>query len=492
MKQRFNKKLLQYLFILIGAVLLLIVGWFANNLARSVVLIMFFLLANFLCLRNKNVLMTAFLMLIFILPYNININLPQKIETLNIYDPLIYGVPSSYYTLTVSILDALVFSVSFYEIVQMVIYFSSHKITRKNKYIFIIFTTLFSGFILQNLFANKGWDTISFFRQIRFLLYIFAIVIFGTKIKNWFLDKNFLNLMKWGILFNVFLQVLIALMQFLGGSSVGLQFLGESKLVAGFYGSSSVVFYENNYLRGYGTFAHPNILGAFLLLMLIILYRINFKNKLLPFLIIFVGVLLTFSRMAIIMYLIFLLLMIYEKFKQRFKIKNIKIKNANINKLNSFAVFGFLSRFTSIFDIENSSVSERIKLVKVAISLLKENFLIGVGSGNFIKEMGEKAIYIIITNTGNILFEPVHNIFLLLLVENGVVFGGLIIFLITYLLIRVLKTVFQEKKLIIFGASLTIWLLVFGNFDHFLLTIPQGMGLAVVFASLSLGIIKKK
>jgi O-antigen ligase len=106
--------------------------------------------------------------------------------------------------------------------------------------------------------------------------------------------------------------------------------------------------------------------------------------------------------------------------------------------------------------------------------MIGNNLLLGVGFGQFISNMGESAPF---TSNGIALMQPVHNIFLLFLSENGIL--GAVIFIIPILYYLVLKfksgrfgNWFNKRFFIKFCI---FWvLLFFGSFDHFYLTLPQG------------------
>ncbi len=68
------------------------------------------------------------------------------------------------------------------------------------------------------------------------------------------------------LLYFIILQLTVGALQVLLASSLGLQLLGESQVSTQIPGSSYINFYGYKILRGYGTFAHPNIFGAYLAL----------------------------------------------------------------------------------------------------------------------------------------------------------------------------------------------------------------------------------
>ncbi|MBI2439372.1 MAG: O-antigen ligase family protein [Candidatus Moranbacteria bacterium] len=65
-------------------------------------------------------------------------------------------------------------------------------------------------------------------------------------------------------------EAIIAIGQFFHQGSIGITFLQESIFSKEMVGVAKIVLYENTLVRSYGTFPHPNILGAFLAITSII------------------------------------------------------------------------------------------------------------------------------------------------------------------------------------------------------------------------------
>ena len=107
----------------------------------------------------------------------------------------------------------------------------------------------------------------------------------------------------------MFFQVALGILQLALGKTLGLQVLGESTLTMETPGASTISFLGVDLLRAYGSFAHPNILGAFVALSLtsfrskflilstfslnaslaqIFSPRLSYKNLLFPFLVLLI------------------------------------------------------------------------------------------------------------------------------------------------------------------------------------------------------------
>jgi hypothetical protein len=80
------------------------------------------------------------------------------------------------------------------------------------------------------------------------------------------------NIIKLVLFFSLLFQGIIAFLQVLRQESLGLTFLGESVLNTHINGVATVIINGEEFLRGYGTFLHPNLLAAFVLINILVYY----------------------------------------------------------------------------------------------------------------------------------------------------------------------------------------------------------------------------
>ena len=120
----------------------------------------------------------------------------------------------------------------------------------------------------------------------------------------------------------------------------------------------------------------------------------------------------------------------------------------------------------------SESVVVRQQLNSAAITMWQHSPLFGVGLGNFLvelpKNLPSRTIYFL---------QPVHNIYLLLLSETGIVGLGSFLLLLWYIFQRI-----RNSKL----KAPIVALLLLGLIDHYPLTLQQGQLLFTLFLSLSL------
>jgi len=269
---------------------------------------------------------------------------------------------------------------------------------------------------------------------------------------------------------------LIAIFQFILQHSIGLHLLGESYLSSEVLGAARFWIGDFKLLRSYGTFPHPNILGGFLLFTLAVTWwrKERGKRYYVFVLIQLLGLFLTFSRTAAVGLL--LLVLINWMRKQRMA----KAAVIAVILLSSLLVI----RGTDSSILHSESAKLRIAYTEGAYNRFVSSPVIGRGWGTGPEET---------MAFSNFTFypwekQPVHNIFLLILSDLGVI--GLILFLAV-----VAKIIFSFFRLpypfFLFGSLFIIYLLI-GFFDHYLLTLPQGIAIFFASAALSVPLIGKK
>jgi O-antigen ligase len=306
---------------------------------------------------------------------------------------------------------------------------------------------------------------------------------------------------------SMLLQSVLAIWQFNSQSSIGgiFYYLGERTFSSITPGIANASLGGALILRPYGTLPHPNVLGGYLLLGLILVcsefltFRISrntgmtlpsglfskIKKVYLFTVMVFssITLLLSMSRSAIAVgaALVIFLLVRALGFPRKQKVKKSMAKALNI-KYYSYALFllciflivfsPIVSRFTS-FSVNSESFVERKDLAIASFQMFLDHPLFGVGLGNFLVKLPE---YVSLHKTP---LQPVHNIYLLILAELGVV-GAIIV---SAFLVKIFK---KAKDLVSFGNNrwlLLVVIMLLGFVDHYFLTLQQGrMLFALVIA----------
>jgi len=323
------------------------------------------------------------------------------------------------------------------------------KITIKNLKFLFFFAGIFIFLLTNCLFAqNQGAAIYKLLKIIEFSLLGFYIA------KNHYSLFTIHYLLVLAVIYSSFL----AIAQFIKQSSVGGIFwwLGERTFNAGTPGIAKTDFFGHLLLRPYATFPHPNVLAAFVLIAFILsapfVYR---KNKLLftfYFLLFALMVFLAFSRAT---WLVGIFIGALPLFRKTFFRKTFAVFTGLI--LFSFLIF----IFSDYLKINEISFLQRLELNKISFQLIKERPLLGVGLNNFIVNSPK-------FQQGKFLWlQPVHNIYLLVTAETGVV--GLLIFL-WFLFLTFKKLLYSYTPILLYSY---ISILLLGFFDHYWLTLQQ-------------------
>ena len=258
-------------------------------------------------------------------------------------------------------------------------------------------------------------------------------------------------------------QAALSLLQWGLQGDLGLHFLGEPHLSLEVANLAKWNFLGETWIRSYGTFPHPNILAAFLLLSILLTLRLRFELKPYFYPIFFLqmaGFLTTFSRLGFIALLIGLLFSIEN-------IKKLDWKRASwiflILPLFLLLVLRFNTSFT------DGSLEERWLGIEHSLVMLKE-YPLGVGFQHYTLMLNE----ITEINLAPWQYQPVHNSFLLFLSEFGIIVS--IFFLILFIF-------FVERKVYLKKGFYAFFLpfLILALNDHFFLTLEQGRILMTLF-----------
>jgi O-antigen ligase len=285
------------------------------------------------------------------------------------------------------------------------------------------------------------------------------------------------------------LQAMTAIAQSVVQRSVGLQFLGEHALDPLQAGISVVSDGSTRFLRAYGLTDHPNILGGCLAFGLIVLLMVFLHNETkhgwifaIPFALMSLALLLTFSRAA---WLAFLagagLVAVMEARARRgrnvgkvvwlaletalvllpFIFVNMKYLGVRLNFGNSFENIPF----------ENQSINERPILNESANQIFVKHLLTGVGLGASPIAMREEfpdfPTY----------YQPPHFTLLVAALETGI-FGGLFYFLLMTLpwVVLLRRRNSWTDPGVIGAAGLLLSVTVVGFFDYYTWLSTAGRG----------------
>jgi len=347
---------------------------------------------------------------------------------------------------------------------------SGNEFTHGNVGLNIIIGLLFVMYVFSVLVSvNKINSTVYLIRYFEFFV-VFLLISHGfVKFKN----------VAYALLFPLFLVSFIGIFQYVFQHSIGLGLLGEPVVSSTTLGVAKVALLDHDVLRAYGTFSHPNVFAGYLVLAIFLsIYFWKEQKRLFTFAltVFLVGLVLTFSRSAFLA--LFAGIVVY------YALTGIKISVKyflyGMVALLLFVVFFDLTSILSHRFLigDANSFYERGILYSIGKQMFFNNWY-GVGAGNFTEVMqsyiGDKLM--------PWQFQPVHNIFVLVLDEIGV--GGLVSFVLlfaylAYFLIGKLR-VSADKTLCAILLAFLFGIFVIGMFDHYFVSLYQGQALFWVF-----------
>jgi len=262
----------------------------------------------------------------------------------------------------------------------------------------------------------------------------------------------------------------LGLIEMVLGQTLGLRLIGEWFFTIANPAVSRVNLFGYEIMRPYASFPHPNVFGGVMgavgLSMFALFQKTKAKNIGLT-MILFFGLFISFSRSAWLgvgVGIIYLLLMRYEVIISVFKKIKIWWFLPGLMIAFFFSVL-MISRVSDLLTEDHLSITRRQELNQVAAEMWQDNLLTGVGLNQFVLEMGQ---YWDLNKLPRF-SQPVHNIFLLILVETGLI-GFLI-----WLCLFVVKLIQNWKKLGLEVQVLWIVIFVTGFFDHYWWTLQSGM-----------------
>lgn len=337
----------------------------------------------------------------------------------------IFGIRIDYLAPTIYLTDILVAGLLF-------VWFLRKGIPSPSKWFYVIITFAF----INTLFSTSIYPTL--FKWIK----IFEIYLFSSYISHntsLVKTKTFRNTLSISLL----IVSILAISQFFIGRTVGVpfNFLGERTFNIETPGIALQSIFGVNFMRAYSTFPHPNSLSGFLVIAILFLLLTKKKDLLVKASLILssISFMLTFSLSSLIG-VASLLLRKYFKFIICLAI-----------------VFSVAITFISPALFTRPEIIERVEQAHIAREIFISHPLIGSGLNTFV-----------LFNRG---LQPVHNIYLLVLSETGII-GFVFLSMLLY-------NSFKKRNYLFL-----LLVVVIGTFDHYFLTLQQNLlTLAFVFGT---------
>jgi O-antigen ligase len=392
----------------------------------------------------------------------------------------VYGLRLDYLSPTIYLTDIFIMLIFIFSLPE---FFQSIKQIQK-KYLFG-FALLIISFTLGLAGARNYWAGV--YGMVKFLEFSFLAYYVS---KHY---KNFSKAILFGcVLLSVIFETSLAFLQYFNQASIGGVFywLGERSFNAETPGIANASINGQLFLRPYATFSHPNILAGFLVLSMLFLLLFSFRNKLLRSLVL-VGIILgtsallvTLSRTAILLWLIYAIVLfglwMVEKYKKRkFNSHRLVLFVLVIAATTAFVILQntFIAQRFLETKLSDESLVQRQELITQSLSMFSKSPLLGVGINNYFNNLNTLSL-----KENTFLIQPVHNIFLLVLSETGLV--GFCFILVAF--IKSFLTTFNKKQTGKYLLMMLFAIIFLGTFDHYFLTLQQGQLLFSLIIGISL------
>jgi len=330
-------------------------------------------------------------------------------------------------------------------------------------------------------------------------VYKYSVFLFGI----WFfymLNGRYFNFdrvkLVYSFILGLVLQACIGIYQFMTQNVIANKYFGIAVHNPGELGTSVVQISDGQrWLRAYGGLGHPNIFSGIMAIGLLFVVGIFLSKKsrkddscfescilLLSYVLMLFALFFSFSRAGWLSFAISIFFVLAWYLAENWG-ENIK-KVIQIVVLSSIVSIVFFINYSDLIltrvkggtRLENKSQNERVEYLQYAKEMIDDNVINGVGIGNYsinfqkIKK-GESIWF----------YQPVHNVFILILAEVGI--GGLLSYL--GFLFYVFYLNFKKRQII--NLSIFFSFAILMMFDHWLWSLHFG----VLFFWVSMAMIVK-
>ncbi len=298
---------------------------------------------------------------------------------------------------------------------------------------------------------------------------------------------------------SIFIQSTLGLYQFVTQNTFAQKLLGISHHDIWRGGTAIINTADERWLRIYGAMPHPNIFGGLLLcglLLSLYLYITTKKSSTITHIFLLASIaltttsiVLTFSRITWITAIISIIVLIIFIFTSHHYNTRKLLAPGLLIITTTLLLFGTLhhvlfSRVTHDTTYSHNSISDRHLYIQHATQIIEKKPILGAGLSNYTNTV----LYINNHEQPIWHYQPVHNIYILILAEIGII--GLILFIIFF--IFVFHQIYTQRKNVtianytFFITTISILLIAF--FDHWPWT--SHFGLLFLFFILGLSLPK--
>lgn len=303
-------------------------------------------------------------------------------------------------------------------------------------------TAFFGVALLSLIFSQSSVLPLQYFRLMHLFLFVTLFSLLSAK--GLFKNREELVIKAFWIVFALSMfECAVGISQYFLQREMGLKYLGEGYL-GGFPTTTghlwifdrlfNVVSEVKILKRACGTFLHPNVFGGFMMMAVLITYHLTtliqerWKRGLFFMAIFFqtFTLFLSFSRAALIALLFATFLWLFLRRREKQVVKSVGSVFVLSSLLSLFLLLPALQDRGGVVNYnEVAQVSDQGRVIfhDIAFEMVKKHPWFGVGYNNYTLRMQEFSS----VKLQPVQFFPVHNIYLLVAAEEGLI--GLLLFL---------------------------------------------------------------
>lgn len=283
---------------------------------------------------------------------------------------------------------------------------------------------------------------------------------------------------------SVFLQSILGLLEFVFQYVPGSALLGMASQDPMVLGTSVVAVGGVRWLRAYGSFPHPNMYGAFLAFGLIFItdwlttaLRENNRRAswlaLLIFIITCLGLAVSTSRAAVLGVIFGLMVFFgrcYQLDAQLAKKVLLRVGAAVIIVLGTITMVlpdVWATRLRGDSRLEEQSIQDRTTAYAQSWQIFKEHPLFGTGLGNYTTTLEKMS-----PGRPSYWYQPVHNAYVLLFVELGLVGSLLLAYMLRRQVVSAWPLLRASRPIL---SAVIVAVFVLASVDHYLWSLHSGL-----------------
>jgi hypothetical protein len=362
----------------------------------------------------------------------------------------------------------------------------------------IVFAFVLLGHRQSNVYIGKTWRAVYFFLGFVFFSlgfsvmatvgWYFVIHLVSAAMFYFLLTDERVSLKKVAIIFlwGLLVPVIVGWYQVLSGTSFASSLLGVAQKDAATLGVSVIETVSGRLLRAHGTFPHPNIFGGYIAVGVVLLVwltrfvkrRSELVGVLVATVVLGSTLIVTFSRSAWLGLSFGLLLFIGLMYWKKWIPSKQAIGIMALGMISVLATVGafhqeVLARFTPSLPLETISIEERATQYQQFGSVFLNAPFFGSGPNAYTFTLAQR-------DPGKSVWEyqPIHNVFLLILGELGVI--GFVLFVYLLFTVNPIAHASIKNTTGILAMSLGITLFTISLLDHYMWSLWPGLALTAL------------